>query len=350
MKTKILIITLIAILAFLFLISCKKSSSLKISGSGASFPFPFYSKIFKEFSLENTNQILINYRSVGSGSGIKDIKGKIVDFAGSDAYLKDNQSKEITENKILHIPTCIGAVVIGYNLPIEGLNLDGNVLASIFMGKITKWNDPAIVALNKNIELPDKKIIPFRRADSSGTTFIFSDYLSKNSSEWEDEMGANKSLQWDKSILGQKGNEGVTASIKNIEYSIGYISLNYAIKNKIKTASVKNSDGVFVTPNIQSITDSAKTNLPDDLKVVLTMGKGYPISSFTWILFYKEQSYKNRTLTEAKSLYKLLKWTVTKAQKHAESLYYAPVSEEAKQKSLKLIETMTYKGKKIKNL
>lgn len=342
----------ICVVVFLiFLIGCQKEKIINIDGSGASFPYPFYSKIFKEFNTKNTN-VLINYRSVGSGSGIKDIKVEIVDFAGSDVYLKDKELNKINsyEKTLLHVPTCIGSVVMAYNLPIKNLKLDGKTIAKIFMGEITKWNHPSIAKMNQGQKLPNEKIIPMRRADSSGSTFIFSDYLSKNSVYWKNKMGKGKSLQWDRKIFGQKGNEGVTAAVKRIKNSIGYINLNYAVENKLKIASIKNKEEKFIYPNIQEITVSGEISLPNDLRVMLTSGSGYPISGFTWILFYQEQKYNNKSLENAKFLYNLLKWTVTKGQKYAASLYYAPLSPKAQKKSLEIIETMTYGGELLKNL
>jgi phosphate transport system substrate-binding protein len=315
-------------------------------GAGATFPYPLYSKMFSEY--QKTNKINVNYQSIGSGGGIKQLLEKTVDFGGSDAIMTDEQLSKAP--KILHIPTCLGAVVVTYNLPIKSeLKLTPEIISDIFLGKITKWNDPRIVEINKGIALPDKNITVVHRSDGSGTTAIFTDYLSKVSEEWKNKVGKGTSVNWPVG-LGGKGNEGVAGLVKQVPNSIGYVELIYAIQNKMSYATIKNRAGNFVKPSLESTSKAAETELPDDMRISLTdtdAANGYPISGFTYILVYQEQNYDNRPIGKAKSLVNLLKWMVTDGQKFTTPLHYAPLSESAKNKALKLIKSMTYDGKPI---
>jgi phosphate transport system substrate-binding protein len=263
--------------------------------------------------------------------------------------MSDQDMKEAAA-PILHIPTSAGAVVVTYNLTGEPeLKFTPDIIADIFLGKIRKWNDPRISALNPGMKLPDMAVTVVHRSDGSGTTFIFSDYVSKVSSEWKEKVGKGTSLNWPTG-LGGKGNPGVAGLVKQTPGSIGYIELIYALQNKMPYGTVKNEKGRFVTPTIASTSLAANTELPDDMKVSLTntdAAGGYPISGFTWILVYKEQNYADRSEEKAKELVKLLWWMTHEGQKYAESLHYAPLSKRAVEKAEKLIRSIFYKEKPL---
>lgn len=314
-------------------------------GGGASFPYPFYSKVFSEYQkLYGGN---INYQSIGSGGGIQQIKKKTIDFGGTDAFLADEDE---ARSSLLHIPTCVGAVAVVYNLDLRGdFRLTPDILADIFLGKVEKWNDSRIAEINKGIKLPDKKITVVHRSDGSGTTAIFTDYLSKVSSEWKNKVGKGTAVNWPTG-LGGKGNEGVAGLIKQIPNSIGYVELIYAIQNKIPYAWIKNRRGNFIKPSLESTSESANISLPEDMRISITdtdAANGYPISGFTYILVYKEQGYENRDIKKVRYLKQLLKWVINDGQKFAVPLHYAPLPEEARKKVERLIESMTYKGNPI---
>ncbi|GAB4011377.1 MAG: phosphate ABC transporter substrate-binding protein PstS [Bdellovibrio sp.] len=302
----------------------------KINGAGATFPYPIYSKWFSEYKNKNS-QIEINYQSIGSGGGIRQVVSQTVDFGASDAPMSD-KDKSGAPYKITHIPTVLGAVVPVFNLKdVKSLKLDGETLANIFMGKITKWNHPTLMKLNPEAKLPNEDILVVRRADGSGTTSVFADYLSSVSKEWESSIGRGKSLQWPVGI-GSKGNEGVTATVKQTEGAIGYVELSYAITNQLNMASMKNSAGEFVTPSIESVSKAAE-GVSDPSgeftsSIVNSSAKGsFPIASFTYILLpEKKDDSKN------KEIKKFLKWALTDGQKFAKELHYAPLpSKVAKQ-------------------
>ncbi len=341
---KNVILTLISIL---ILPNFSISQDIELLGAGATFPYVLYSKMFDVYHKQTG--IKVNYQSIGSGGGIRQLKEKTVDFGASDAFLSDEQLKEY-DSPVLHIPTCLGAVVITYNLPGNPeLKLAPDVIADIFLGKIKKWNDPRITALNPNVKLPNMNITVVHRSDGSGTTFVFVDYLSKVSKEWETKVGRGTSVAWPIG-LGGKGNEGVTGLVKQIPGSIGYVELTYAKQNKLPTALVKNKKGNFVKPELSSITSAGKTKIPDDTRVSITdtdANDGYPISSFTWILVYKEQKYKNRSLERAKQLVKLLWWMVHDGQKYTEPLDYAKLPPEVVKKAEAIIKSITYDGKPV---
>lgn len=315
-----------------------------ILGSGASFPYPVYSKMFEDY-LEKTG-VRVNYQSIGSGGGIRQLLAQTAEFGATDAFMDDEELQQ-SENEILHIPIVLGGIAIAYNLSekIE-LRLDGDTLAKIFMRDIEKWNDPQISALNQGVALPDKEIIVIRRSDGSGTTFGFSDFLAFSSEKWKNSYGVSKSIKWARDTIGAKGNEGVSGQLKNTDGSIGYINLNYAKTLDIPLAAIKNGSGKFVKPTIESISLAAQKDIPDDTRIRLsassTLDNGYPISSFTWIIVYKEQAYNNRTKEQAKRLYDLLSWMVTEGQQHAQPLYYSPLPKKISGKVLEVLDTMTY--------
>ena len=266
-----------------------------------------------------------NYQSIGSGGGIKQITEQTVDFGASDAPLSDYEMTNL-KAPIVHIPTVLGGVVLAYNNPEIGgaLKLSGSVIADIFMGTVKKWNDPKIAALNPVITLPNSAILVVHRSDGSGTTYVFTDYLTKVSRAWKMKVGTNKSVSWPVG-LGAKGNEGVTGLVKEMPGSIGYIELGYAMQNKIPVASLQNKSGNFVAPSIESISAAAAgTSMPADYRVSLTDPSGvqaYPISSFTYLLIYKNQAdpMKGKALTD------FLKWAIHDGQKMAAPLYYSPL-------------------------
>ena len=321
--------------------------AVELTGAGATFPYPLYSKMFSEYYKETG--VKINYQAIGSGGGIRQLMAKTVDFGASDAFVDDEGLKKFS-SPILHVPITAGAVVITYNLPgVPKLKLTGEVIADIFLGKITNWSDPKIKKLNPGVNLPDLKIIVVHRSDGSGTTFIFSDYLSKVSEEWRSKVGRGKSLNWTTG-LGGKGNPGVAGLVKQLPGSIGYVELIYALSNNMPYAKVQNKAGNFIDPSIQSVSLAADTKLPDDMRVSLTNTSaeyGYPISGFTWILVYKDLKEGGLTKEKARALVKLLWWMVHDGQKYTEKLHYAPLSQEAKRKAEKIIKSITYEGKPL---
>jgi len=316
-----------------------------INGAGATFPYPLYSKWFYEYAkIDKT--VNFNYQSIGSGGGIRQILAQTVDFGASDAVLTEEQLKQ-APGKILHIPTTAGAVVLIYNIPElkgkEPLRFTPEIISKIYLGKIKKWNDKLIQTENPNVTLPDKNIVVARRSDGSGTTFIFTDYLCEISAEWKNKVGKGTSVNWPVG-LGGKGNEGVAGIVKNTPYSIGYVEISYAIQNNLDYAIVKNKDGYYVKPTIESITaaieDKAKI-MPDDYRVSIVNAGGknsYSISGFTWILVYQKQKDPVR----GEKLVRFLKWAVTDGQKYCAELYYAPLPKNLVDKVLKTIETIEY--------
>ncbi len=332
------------VLTVLFVFALSSIAMADLLGAGATFPYPLYSKMFKVYYSDFG--VKINYQAIGSGGGIRQIKAKTVDFGASDAYLSDEAMKEFSA-PVIHIPTCAGAVTLAYNLPGNpALKLTPELISDIFLGKIKKWNDPRIAKVNPDVKLPNMKIIVGHRSDGSGTTFIFSDYLSKVSREWKEKVGRGKSLKWPVG-LGGKGNPGVAGIIKQTPGAIGYIELAYAIQNKIPTAAIQNKSGNFIKPSIESVSLAADTELPDDMRVSLTntdAKRGYPISGFTWIIVYKNLKDGNLTKEKAEQLVKLLWWMTHTAQKLAKPLDYAPLSEKARQKTEKIIKSINYEG------
>ncbi len=320
---------------------------IELLGAGATFPYPLYSKMFDVYNKEFG--IKINYQAIGSGGGIRQLTNKTVDFGGSDAIMSEKDLNEAGA-PILHIPTCAGAVVVTYNLAGDPqLKFTPDVIADIFLGKIQKWNDSRITAINPGTKLPYTDITVVHRSDGSGTTSIFSSYLSKVSPEWKEKVGAGPSLNWPAG-LGGKGNPGVAGLVKQTPGGFGYVELVYALQNKMPYGMIKNKKGNFVKPAIASTSLAANTALPEDMKVDLTdtdAAEGYPISGFTWILVYKEQNYADRPEQEAKALVDLLWWITHQGQKYAEPLHYAPLSKAAVGKAENLIKSITYKGKPI---
>jgi phosphate transport system substrate-binding protein len=298
-----------------------------LTGAGATFPNPIYTKWFDAYSKQTG--VRINYQSIGSGGGIRQFIEGTVDFGATDAPMTDEQMAAVKGN-VLHVPTVLGAVVATYNIPAAGksaLRFDGPTLADIYLGRITKWRDPRITAMNPGVNLPNQDIIVVHRSDGSGTSFIFTDYLSKVSQVWKGQVGRGTSVGWPIG-LGGKGNEGVTQQVKQTEGAIGYVELIYAVSNSLPYAWIKNAEGVFVEPSLQSVSAAAAgAHLdPDtDFRVSITNAPGkdsYPISSFTWLLIHRE----NPDGVRARLLRNFLEWMVRpEAQRMAADLHYAPL-------------------------
>jgi phosphate transport system substrate-binding protein len=303
-----------------------------LNGAGATFPYPMYSKWFSEYHKLHP-EIQINYQSIGSGGGIRQVINGTVDFGASDGPMTDEMLKE-AKTKILHMPTVMGADVPAYNIPgmTAELKFTPEALAGIFLGKITKWNDKAVTGANPGVNLPDKDIIVVHRSDGSGTTYIWTDYLSKVSPEWQSQVGTGTSVKWPIG-LGGKGNEGVAGSIRQLQGSIGYVELIYAVQNNIAYGSVRNAAGNFVKASLDSVTAAAASapKMPADFRVSITNAPGkdaYPISSFTWLLIPAQ----SKDAAKGKILADFLNWMVTDGQKMTAALSYAPLPEGVVQK------------------
>jgi phosphate transport system substrate-binding protein len=316
------------------------NAQMLINGAGATFPYPIYSKWFDEYAKVDTS-VRFNYQSIGSGGGQKQITERTVDFGASDGPMS-NENLAKAPGKLLHIPTVAGADVITYNLPGNPkLKLDGDAIVNIFMGNITKWNDPKITALNPDVNLPDLPIVVVHRSDGSGTTYIFVDYLSNISSVWADSVGKGTSVKWPVG-LGGKGNEGVAGQVKQVSGAIGYVELIYVKQNKMAYADVKNSTGNFITPSLDSIMAALATaKIPDDFRFSMVNPSGekaYPIAGTTWLLVYEQQ----KNATKGKKLVEFLNWALTKGEGMATTLDYAPLPESVQQRVLERIKTIKY--------
>ena len=318
------------------------ADALSINGAGATFPNPIYTKWFDEYHKKNPN-IQINYQSIGSGGGIKQVTEGTVDFGASDGPMNDEQLKAYQDkhgSPILHFPTVLGAVVPTYNIPGVNatLNFTGEALAAIYLGKVTKWNDPLIGDVNKGIKLPAEDIVVVHRADGSGTSYCFTDYLSKVSEEWKTKVGKGTSPNWPVG-LGGKGNEGVTGTVKNTPNSIGYVELIYAEANKIPYGNVKNADGVFMKASLASVTAAASgaaKDMPADFRVSITNAKGkdaYPISTFTWLLI--PEKFSDRAKRDAMKGF--VTWMLGDGQNYTEALSYARLPKEVVAKEKKAL-------------
>lgn len=312
--------------------------NLQITAAGATFPYPIYSKWFDEYHKMHSD-IEINYQPIGSGGGIRQVIAGTVDFGASDGPMTDEQLAQ-SKTKILHFPTVLGADVPTYNIP--GVNAELNftpeALAGIFLGKITKWNDPALAGPNPKVKLPAEDIVVVHRSDGSGTTYIWTDYLSKVSSEWKNKVGTGTSVNWPVG-LGGKGNEGVSGQVKQTPYSMGYVELIYAVQNNMSYGRVKNSSGVFIKADLDAVTQAAagaSKNMPGDFRVSITDAPGkaaYPISSFTWLLI----PAKIDNAAKKKVIVDFLKWMMTDGQKYCNNLAYAELPKPIVTKELKAI-------------
>jgi len=344
------------LLAAMIMISCssdnkdskvaetKTVENIELAGAGATFPYPLYSKLFDAYYKLNGTKV--NYQAIGSGGGIKQIINGTVDFGGTDAFMNEEDMSKIPGG-IAHIPTCLGAVVITYNL--EGnpiIKLSGELIADIFMKKITKWNAPQIKAMNPDLNLPDQSISVVHRSDGSGTTFIFSDYMSKVSAEWKEKVGTGKSLKWPAGI-GGKGNQGVAGLIQQMPGAFGYAELIYATSNDMPAAFIQNKSGNFVAPSVESVSLAANIEMPDDTRVSLTDTDaefGYPMSSFTWLILYKQMKFSD---AKATTLMKMVDWMIHDGRVFAEPLHYAPLPDAAVNKAVRVLSSIRNNGKPI---
>ncbi len=308
------------------------SAQLRLNGAGATFPYVIYSKWFDVY--HQKTGVEFNYQSIGSGGGIKQVTEGTVDFGASDAALTDAQLETIKQKQgtdVLHIPTVMGAVVLTYNVPEIGkdLRLSQEAVAGIFLGDIKKWNDPKIASSNPGKSLPDEAILVAHRSDGSGTTNIFTDYLTKVSKKWEEKVGKGTSVNWPIG-LGGKGNEGVTGLVKQAPGTIGYVELAYAVQNGLPYAALQNKAGEYVSPTFKAVSAAAagaSKGMPADLRVSITNADGkdaYPIAGFTWLLVYKNMKDNQK----AQAIVKFLRWAESEGQSYAEALYYAPLPKE----------------------
>ena len=332
------------------LVSCGGSATnggreaQELSGAGATFPLPFYNVVFENFAQVNGDAVA--YGGIGSGGGVRNLRDKIVDFAGSDAFLTDKEMAEMPP--VVHVPTCMGAVVVAYNLDgVEDLKLTGEVIADIFAGEIKMWNDERLVALNPDVTLPAEAIIPVFRSDGSGTTFVFTDYLTKVSPMWKDKFGAGKSVNFP-SGQAAKGNPGVAGIIKQTRNTIGYVGSEYAFAQKIPYATIRNQRGEFVAPDANSISAAASGAIPADTRCSITNSDAvgaYPISTFTWMIIYKEQNYSDRSKEQAAATLDLLKYILSdEAQSITSEVHYAPLPAKVKELSTANLKAVTYDG------
>ena len=311
-----------------------------INGAGSTFDNPAFTTWFDAYA-KTDSSVQFNYQSIGSGGGIKGLLDQTVDFGASDAPMTDAMMAK-APGKILHLPVVAGSVAITYNLPGKpALKFDGPTLAAIYLGDITKWNDPKIAALNSGVDLPDLPIVVVHRSDGSGTTFIFTDYLSSISPEWKSKVGKNVSVKWPTGV-GGKGSEGVSGQVKQLPGAIGYVEQAYADQNKLPVAKLKNAAGEFIAPSAEAASKAMATaTIPYDFRfsMVNAPGEGaYPIAGASWVLIYQKQN----DAKIGKKLIAFLKWAVTDGQKLTPALSYAPLPENVQQRELQLLDSVTY--------
>jgi len=328
------------LLCALIVLAVPSFAQTKLNGAGATFPYPIYSKWFNEYHNQHPD-IEINYQSIGSGGGIRQVTAKTVDFGASDGPMTDQQLAD-AKFKIIHLPTVLGADVPAYNVPgiKTELKFTPDVIAGIFLGKISSWNDPAIAKVNPGISLPSQSIVVVHRSDGSGTTYVWTDYLSKVSPEWNSQVGKGTSVKWPVG-LGAKGNEGVAGMIRQMDGAFGYVELVYAVQNNIQYGSVQNAAGSFVKANLDSITAAAASvkSMPSDFRVSITNApskEAYPISSFTWLLVPAEWGDK----TKQKVMVDFLNWMLDQGQSMTAQLSYAPLPQSVKEKEREAIKTI----------
>lgn len=336
------------ILSSFVLAAIGQNKNIALTGAGATFPLPFYNQLIADYATKTS--MLVTYGGIGSGGGIKSLKDKVVDFGASDAFLSEKEMADLSA-PIVHIPTCMGAVVIAFNLPgITSLKLTNEVLAKMFMGEITKWNDKEIKAENPEAKLPNLNISVIYRSDGSGTTYIFSDFMTKISPKWAKEIGTGKALKWPVG-MGAKGNPGVAGTISQTVGAFGYIGSEYAFAQKIPFVKLKNKAGNYIEPSVESVSAAAQGDIPADTRVMVTNSsdpKAYPISGFTWIILYKEQSYNGRSVQQAEETLKFLRWLIgPDAQAVAPKVAYAPLPKKAVALADNILKSVTYKGKPV---
>jgi len=341
-RLKSLKLAVAAIAASCFALS---ASAQDLKGAGSSFVNPLFQKMFSQYTAAK-----VDYQSIGSGGGIAQLTAKTVDFGDSDAPLNDEQTAKMGV-PVLHIPMTSGAVVVTYNIPgvSAALNLTGKDLADIYLGKVKTWDSPEIKATNKGVNLPALPIVVIHRSDGSGTSFIFTDYLTKVNPDWAAKVGKATAPNWPAG-LGGKNSDGVAGLVKQTPGAIGYVELIYAMQNKMEIANIQNKGGKFIKPTIEATTLASNVTIPADTKVSVTNTDnpaGYPIASFTWALIYQEQNYDGRSKEKATQLVKLLWWNIHEGQKFCEALNYAPLSKSAVSAAEKVLKSATYGGKKI---
>ena len=317
-----------------------QSSEILINGAGSTFDYPAFTKWFKAYTAVDSN-VRFNYQSIGSGGGQQNLLQQTVDFGASDAPMTDAVMAK-APGKILHVPIVCGGVAIAYNLPGDPkLKLDGSTIADIFLGKITKWNDPAIANQNPGVSLPDTNIIPVHRTEGSGTTYIFTDYLSQISPEWKDKVGHSVSVKWPAG-LGAKGSEGVAGQVRQLPGAICYVELAYAIQTHMSYAQVKNAAGNYTSPTLDAVSAALATaQIPDDFRFSMVNPPGaqaYPIAGVSWVLLYQHQ----QNADHGKALVGFLKWALTDGQKITPSLDYAPLPDNVQKRILAELDTITY--------
>ena len=337
------LVSRIALAAASIAASVVPAAAQDLTGAGATFPYPIYSKWFSDYAAKTG--VKINYQSIGSGGGIRQLSERTVDFGATDAPMSAEELGKAKGGAVMHIPTVLGAVVVTYHVPeiAKPLRLDGGTLANIFLGKITRWNDPRIAALNAGVKLPASDILVVHRSDGSGTSYVFTDYLSSVSADWAAKPGKGKEVQWPVG-LGGKGNEGVAGQVRQIPGTIGYVELAYAKQNKLAYADMKNASGAFVKPTIAAVTAAAAgaaAKLPPNtdyrVSIVNAAGKdAYPISSFTWLLVYQHQADP----AKGKKLVDFVRWALTDGEKSASSLDYAPIPAVMAKQLLKRLDTV----------
>jgi phosphate transport system substrate-binding protein len=315
-----------------------------VVGAGSSFANPIYDKMLTQFC--TVTAVPTSYQAIGSSLGIKRLMEKTVDFGASDAFLSNDEISMFTSN-VVEFPTCLGSVVIIYSLPGDStLRLTPDIIADIYMGKITKWTDPRIKAENQDIELPDLHINVIHRAEGSGTSYVFTDYLSKTDEEWRIKVGKAKTPTWPIGMEAD-GNGGVAAAVKATPGSIGYVELTFALQNHIDYALIKNSSGKYVKASLESTSLAAEVDIPADTRISITnsdVPDAYPISSFTWIIVYKEQSYNGRTKLQAIDLLRELTWMIHDGQQYTKPLNYAPLPDKACVAAENVLKSVTYQG------
>jgi phosphate transport system substrate-binding protein len=323
-------------------------NSISLSGAGATFPLPFYNMAFQNYAKATGTKV--SYGGIGSGGGIQSLTDKVVDFGASDAFLSNAEMAKMPAT-IVHIPTCSGAVVVAFNLPgIQQIRLNPEALTKIFLGEIKNWNDPLLKKLNPSIKFPNLAMTVVHRSDGSGTTNMFTDYLSKVSKEWERKLGSGKSVNWPTGI-GAKGNPGVAGTISQTVGAIGYVGSEYSFAEKISTALLQNKAGKYIKASIASVSAAGKGAIPADTRVMITnsaAADAYPISGFTWLIIYKEQNYNKRTYEQALATVRLLYWMVSPtAQSMAGKVNYSPLPAAVAARAKAILRSTTYNGRPI---
>jgi len=324
-----------------------KQGAVKLQAAGATFPYPLYSKMFNKYN--DKHDVQVNYQAIGSGGGIRQLGNKTVNFGASDAPMSDEEMKQAPA-AIVHVPTCLGAVVITYNLPGNPkLKMTPEIVTDMFLGKIKKWNDQRIKEVNPGVDLPDLNVTVVHRSDGSGTTFIFSDYLTKVSDVWQNKVGRGKSLSWPIG-LGGKGNPGVAGLVKQTPGAIGYVELIYALQNDMPFADLKNKSGHYITPSLESVSQAANVEIPADARVSITdtdAEQGYPISSFTYLLLYKDLKTSVNSKAKAVEVVNLVDWMLHDGQQYAKPLDYAPLPDAALKVAMNNLKSVTYDGQQL---